>query len=94
MLSQVMSNNSVCDANCVAAAGGAIFYEYEPYYQQVASTVQSGSIETTGASPSLVNYALGGRYFKGINEQASVGATSGQLPPSCADGANPKPSYC
>lgn len=94
VLSQVMNNNSVCDANCVAAAGGNIYYEYEPYYEQVSSGVQSASTTATGASPSLVNYALGGRYYKGIDEQTNITATSGQAPPECADGANPKPSYC
>ncbi len=27
-------NSSVCDANCLAATGGNISYEYEPYYLQ------------------------------------------------------------
>jgi len=94
VIGQVMNNSSVCDANCVAAAGGNITYEYEPYYEIVGSTVQSASTDTTGATPSLVNYSIGGKYIKGFNSQTAMSATSAQLPPECADGANPKPFFC
>ncbi len=79
-------NNSVCDANCMQAAGGDISYEYEPYYAQMLSDVAHKSQENAGATTSSVNWSIGAVYTKATNEQTNTISTSTQLPPECANG--------
>ncbi|MBF0571203.1 MAG: hypothetical protein HQL12_04965 [Candidatus Omnitrophica bacterium] len=88
-----VANSSVCDVNCLAATGGSIAYEYEPYYSQVVSDVahngQENAVATKG-SPQ----AIGAIYLKSLNDRVQTVTNSVQLSPGCADGASPRPSYC
>ncbi len=76
------------------ALGSQIPYEYEPYYAQMLSDVGTNKQENTGATPSTVNWSIGAVYTKATNEATTTISTSKQLPPGCADGVNPKPSWC
>lgn len=90
MIDSVM-NNSVCDANCLAATGGQISHEYEPYYSETFSDVQKNEIETKGATKGKP-VIIGAVYYSSINQETYTNSISNQLPPECA-GAN-QPSYC
>ena len=92
-LTSSVVNSGACDANCVAAAGGSINPEYEPYYAQIFSNVFQDEQSTKGAT-SGNPAVIGVKYIKSINETTSGGSTSYQLPSGCADGANPRPAYC
>ena len=89
----VNSVNSVCDANCLAATGGKIANEYEPYYAQMLSD-QVHNEETNLSATQGNAQVLGAIYFKTSKESTKIISTSVQLPPGCADGANPKPANC
>ena len=84
-------NSSACDANCMQAAGGNIFYEYEPYYALTLASTQhndkDSSTSTNGAAISI-----GAIYTKYLNEDSNGTVTSTQAPP-CAS-ANPVPLWC
>jgi hypothetical protein len=90
MVDSVM-NNSVCDANCFAATGNQISYEYEPYYSETFSDVQQNQKVVKGATQGNAQ-VLGVIYYNTINEETNTNSTSNQLPPECA-GAS-QPSYC
>jgi hypothetical protein len=81
-----VSNSSVCDANCVAASGGDIHHEYEPYYLQQLSDVQSNGTDKSGIMPGSAT-SIGAIYLKSIHEGTTTISTSCQLPPQCADSA-------
>lgn len=83
--------NSVCDVNCQQAAGGNIYYEYEPYYSQRLSYVLHNEVYSNSETPGI-NESIGAIYYKWGNESTQAISTSAQLPPACA-GANP-PAYC
>jgi hypothetical protein len=91
MINSVM-DNSVCDTNCIAATGN-IQYEYEPYYEQTLTDIvrkhQDTKEMTNGSAQDI-----GAKYLNSVNEEIRAIVTSVQLPPECADGANPKPTYC
>lgn len=82
-----VSNNNVCDANCVQAAGGKIAYEYEPYYTQMIADVYQNSQASTGITNGSAA-EIGAIYTKSLNNLTRGTSTSFQLPPACADGAN------
>ena len=91
-----VADNSVCDANCMLATGAVgnhIAYEYEPYYAQMIADVANNAIQSTGATTGKPE-VMGAEYLKKVNESARTMITSHQLPAGCADGINPKPSYC
>ncbi len=95
MINSVMSSGA-CDANCLSATGAAgkqIPYEYEPYYAQVLSDVGKTQVENAGATTGNAQ-VIGAVYTKSMNEATTTVSTSKQLPPGCADGVNPKPSWC
>jgi hypothetical protein len=86
-------NNAVCDANCMLATGNTISHEYEPYYTQTISDVsqnQQDNSSTAQGNPQVIGVI----YRKSLYENTNAISTSTQLPPGCADGANPKPAYC
>jgi uncharacterized protein (UPF0333 family) len=78
-------SNSVCDANCVRAAGGNIFYEYEPYYAAMTSDVQQNQASNTEATAGNIQ-VIGGVYRNSLNEATTTNSVSYQLPPACANG--------
>ena len=82
-----VTNSGACDANCLQATGGNIFYEYEPYYSIMAANVQKNQQDTTGATQ-----ALGAVYTGSSNEATQTNSNSCQLPPCCS--ANPVPALC
>ena len=49
MINGIM-NSDVCDANCLAATGNAIHYEYEPYYAFSDSFVSQNKVDNQGAA--------------------------------------------
>jgi len=77
-------NSNVCDANCVAATGGAIGHEYEPYYALMNSSVQQNEAEGLGETPGNAK-AIGAIYYKTGNESAQTNSTSVQLAPGSAN---------
>jgi len=83
---------NACDANCTMAAGDAIAYEYEPYYQQELSFVQQNSMDTAGETPGN-RQVFGAVYSQAVNESTSAVTTSYQLPSLCA-GTGSRPAYC
>ena len=85
---------NACDADCMKATGNAIAKEYEPYYAQMLSDVQQNADEKAGATKSGVNWSIGAIYTKTFSDTTKTISTGTQLPSECADGANPKPSYC
>jgi hypothetical protein len=93
MINSVM-NSSVCDANCVAATGGGIYYEYEPYYVQSFSNVLQSDNEFKGLTNG--NAAeTGSIYINTVNDQSNSVFIGGQLPPECAPVGNAAvPAYC
>ena len=60
-------NSGACDANCLQATGGNIYYEYEPYYAQMLSDVQHNEQDNTGATTGNAQ-VMGVIYIKSINE--------------------------
>ena len=90
---QTVNNSGACDANCLHATGGNIWYGYEPYYTETVADIQQGQTDTTGATTGNPK-VLGGKYLKSLNEDSSAVSTTLQLPPGCADGVSPKPAYC
>jgi len=91
-----VTNSGACDANCLkatGAAGGQIPFEYEPYYAQMLSDVAHNEDVKAGATTGNPQ-SLGAVYTKSSNEQTKIISTSTQLPPGCADGVSPKPSWC
>ena len=90
MIASVMPN-SVCDANCLAATGNEISYEYEPYYLQVFSDVSHHENKYQGDT-SGNSEGIGAKYYKSSRENTSTFASSPQKPPECAR-ADP-PTYC
>ncbi len=89
----VDSVNSVCDADCQAAAGNAVRYEYEPYYSQMLSDVQHNEENDLGTTRGN-SEVIGAIYYKNDSGSTKTISTSVQLPPQCADGTGPKPAYC
>ena len=85
MINAVM-NSSVCDANCLAATGKTIAYEYEPYYEQRLSDVRQTHSDMKGITNGSAA-SIGAVYSNSINEQTVAISFMGQLPPECADGA-------
>lgn len=95
-VADAVTNSGACDANCLNAAGitgNQIPHEYEPYYAQMLSDVASNKQEDAGTTTGNAQ-VLGAVYTKSTNEATATISTSNQLPPECADGVNPKPSYC
>jgi hypothetical protein len=90
MVDAVM-NTAVCDTNCLAATGGNIAYEYEPYYAYMDTNVQQYDKENAGATSGRAT-ALGVTYLRSLNQATQSNAYSVQFPP-CA-GANPMPAWC
>jgi len=83
MITSVM-NSDVCDANCVAATGNAIHYEYEPYFSISVSDVNQSSSENHGETSGNAQ-VLGAIFYKYGNETTTASSNSIQLPP-CASG--------
>lgn len=92
MVNAVMSN-SVCDANCLAATGNQISYQYEPYYLQELVDAQSNSTDYKGATTGNPQ-ALGAKYINAVNEATQIISTGCQLPPECADPATANSGEC
>lgn len=88
---QSVINSGACDANCLAATGNQISYEYEPYYTQTISDVRQNQKVTKTATQGKPQ-AIGVIYYNSINEETNTESNSNQLPPECA-GTNPAP-YC
>ena len=89
-------NSGACDANCLSATGASgnqIPYEYEPYYAQMLADVGHSEQVNAGATTGKAE-VIGAVYTKSLNEETNTISTSKQLPPECADGVNPKPSWC
>ena len=84
-----VTNSGACDANCLQATGGNIFYEYEPYYSIMAANVQKNQQDTTGATQ-----ALGAVYTGSSNEATQTNSTDCQLPPECAGASPPLNAEC
>ena len=82
MVNSIVSSGA-CDVNCVNAAGGNIYYEYEPYYSVTLSDVGHNAVETDTSGQGNAK-ALGAIYTKSINEGTQTNSTSCQLPPQCA----------
>ena len=89
----LVSNSTVCDADCMKATGGSISYEYEPYYAEMLSDVVRNEVEKVGKTSGNPQ-VLGAIYYKSINQATQSVSTSNQLPPECADDVKNKPSYC
>jgi hypothetical protein len=81
-----VNKSSVCDANCMAATGGSISHEYEPYYSEMVSDAVQNESDSTGAGAGN-RQVLGAKYFKNLNEETQTTSTSVQLPPGCTDAA-------
>jgi hypothetical protein len=80
-----VTNSGVCDANCLKAAGGNIFYEYEPYYSIMAAGVQKNQQDIAGATTGNAQ-VLGVIYTRSSNEGTQINSTTTQLPSKCANG--------
>jgi len=78
-----VTNSGACDANCVAAAGGNIAHEYEPYYSQSLSLVQKSDEDFKETTPGKAA-AIGVVYNSQVNEATQRTTASGQLPAACA----------
>ena len=78
-------NNEVCDANCLKATGGNIFYEYEPYYTVSDANVWQNQQDFTGATTGNAQ-VLGAVYIQSSNEATQTTGNSTQLPSKCANG--------
>lgn len=88
-----VTNSSVCDADCLAATGGNIAYEYEPYYSVQLSGVQSNSEERAGATSGNA-LAFGAKYYNSISEDTRTNTAGCQLPAECADPAHSSAAEC
>ena len=84
-------NSGACDANCMQATGGNIFYEYEPYYELMLSNAQHNDKNTSTATNGAA-ISIGAIYTKYLNEDTNGVSTSIQAAP-CAS-ANPVPLWC
>lgn len=80
-------NSGVCDANCMAAAGGNVYLGYDPYYLQQVSGITSHARDKLGVT-SGKPIALGVIFNTTYNEASSTVATSLQIPPECMNGGN------
>jgi len=88
----IQTVNRACDSNCKNATGStSIPYEYEPYYEQYAATVQNFERDTSGATSGKAQ-VLGVQYLSSQQGQATSLSTSVQLPALCS-APNP-PSCC
>lgn len=81
MIDSLVSSNA-CDSNCMQAAGGNVYYEYEPYYSLAFSNAQHGGQDSTAATSGNA-MVIGAIYTKTLNEDSNTATTSSQLPP-CA----------
>ena len=79
------SVNKECDSNCLAATGGNISPEYEPYYAIMDSNQQHNEQTNLAATPGNAQ-VIGVVYYKNSNESTRTNSTSYQLPPGCANG--------
>jgi hypothetical protein len=86
-------SSGACDANCLQATGGNLFYEYEPYYAVSGANVQQDGTDTTGATKGNPQ-ALGAIYTKSTNESTGTVGVSCQLPPECAGASVPLNAEC
>jgi hypothetical protein len=78
-------NSGVCDANCLAATGGSINHEYEPYYTVMSTSFATNGWEQAAQTNGSAN-SIGAIYYNNVNEDTIINATSGQLPAACAQG--------
>ena len=81
-----VNQSGVCDANCMAATGNKIGYEYEPYYSLMFSDIKQNESDSTGAGAGN-SQVIGVKYYKSLNEETQSSSTSIQLPPGCTDAA-------
>lgn len=86
-----ITDSGACNANCVAAAGGNIFYEYEPYYAVSIADARRNASDTMGTTSGNPQ-SIGAVYTKQVRESTSSNSISDQLPP-CAS-MNPVPLWC
>ncbi len=78
-------DSGACDTNCMAATGGNIAVEYEPYYANMLSEVSRNATEDSGATQGNAE-VLGVIYLNKTNEATQTSSSSTQLPPQCAAG--------